>query len=79
MEKQTKLELPKHLSNGVALKQVRLHTVCDYGPIAGSNNLIDAQMRGISMTLVDAGVMLANGNELVFIPMENVKMALLKP
>lgn len=78
MEKQTKLELPKQLSNGLPLKQVRLHTVCDYGPIAGSNNLIDKALKGISMTLVDAGILLSNGNELVLIPIENVKMAVLK-
>lgn len=75
MQKQT---LPKPLSNGVLLKQVRLHTVCDYGPIAGSNNLIDSALRSITMELVEAGVLLTNDKELVLIPIENVKMAVLK-
>lgn len=78
MEKQTTQVLPKQLSNGVPLAQVRLHTVCDYGPIAGSNNLIAKALKGITMTLVESGILLTNGNELVLIPIENVKMAVLK-
>jgi hypothetical protein len=76
--KQTTQVLPKMLSNGVPLLQVRLHTVCDYGPIAGNNNLQYGVLKGIKMELVEAGVLLTHGKELVLIPMENVKMAVLK-